>query len=46
METDNSGISKNPYLSFKFTGANKGDKLTLTWVDSKGASESGETVIS
>lgn len=41
----NGGVSKNPYLSFKFSGANKGDSLTLTWVDNKGASESGETTI-
>ena len=33
------GISKNPYLSFKYAG-NKGDELKLTWTDNKGASES------
>ena len=32
-------ISKNPYLSFKYKGA-KGDKITLSWVDNKGGSES------
>jgi len=32
-------ISKNPYLSFKFSGA-KGDSLTLSWVDNKGNSDS------
>jgi sulfur-oxidizing protein SoxZ len=32
------GISKNPYLSFKYAGK-KGDELKLTWVDNQGASE-------
>ena len=34
------GISKNPYLSFKFKGGAAGDKLTLSWVDNKGESDS------
>ena len=29
-------ISKNPYLSFKFSGANAGDTLKISWVDNKG----------
>ncbi|OOZ39563.1 thiosulfate oxidation carrier complex protein SoxZ, partial [Solemya pervernicosa gill symbiont] len=36
---------KNPYLSFKFKGAAKGDKLTISWVDNKGGSDSVETAI-
>jgi sulfur-oxidizing protein SoxZ len=32
-------ISKNPYLSFQYKG-NKGDSLTLSWVDNKGGSDS------
>lgn len=39
------GVSKNPYLSFKFTGAAKGDMLTLKWVDNKGESDSTEAQI-
>ena len=39
-------ISKNPYLSFKFKGANAGDTLKLSWVDNKGESDSTETQIS
>ena len=31
-------ISKNPYLSFKFAG-NKGDAVTLSWVDNLGESD-------
>ena len=29
-------ISANPYLSFKFKGAKKGDSLKISWVDNKG----------
>lgn len=39
-------ISKNPYLSFKFTGASKGDTLKLNWVDNKGDKDSIEATIS
>jgi sulfur-oxidizing protein SoxZ len=39
-------ISKNPYLSFKFTGAKAGDTLKMSWVDNKGQSDSIETQIS
>ncbi len=30
-------ISKNPYLSFKYSGA-KGDSLTMSWIDNQGNS--------
>jgi sulfur-oxidizing protein SoxZ len=33
------GISKNPYLSFKYPG-NKGDSLTISWTDNMGQSDS------
>jgi len=36
-------VSKNPYLSFKFKGASKGDTLKLNWVDNKGEKDSAET---
>ncbi len=39
-------ISKNPYLSFKFKGASKGDTLKLSWVDNKGDKDSAETQVS
>jgi len=32
-------ISKNPYLSFKFSG-DEGGSITLSWVDNKGNSDS------
>jgi len=38
-------ISKNPYMSFKFAGANKGDKIKISWVDNQGQSDSTEVTI-
>lgn len=38
-------VSKNPYLSFQFAGAKKGDTVTLTWSDNKGGSESASTKV-
>jgi sulfur-oxidizing protein SoxZ len=40
------GISKNPYLSFTFTGGKKGDEVKLSWVDNKGESDSATATIS
>jgi sulfur-oxidizing protein SoxZ len=39
------GISTNPYLSFNFTGAAKGDELTISWKDNKGESDSATAKI-
>lgn len=33
-------VSKDPYLKFSFKGAKKGDELTVSWVDNKGAKDS------
>ena len=38
-------ISKNPYLSFKFRDAKKGDKLELSWIDTENNTDSIETLI-
>jgi sulfur-oxidizing protein SoxZ len=38
-------ISRNPYLSFEFTGASAGDTLKLSWEDNKGESDSTEVQI-
>jgi sulfur-oxidizing protein SoxZ len=35
------GVSKNPYLSFKFNGGEVGDPIEITWVDNKGETETG-----
>ena len=39
------GVSKNPYMSFKFAGGNKGDKIKISWVDNQGQSDSKEVTI-
>jgi len=39
------GISKNPYLSFRFKGAAKGDKVKLTWKDNQNKTDSREVKI-
>lgn len=38
-------VSTNPYLSFQFKGAKKGDTVKLSWVDNKGDSDSVETQV-
>ena len=35
-------ISKNPFLSFTFTGAKSGDIIKISWVDNTGKSDSTE----
>lgn len=39
------GVSKNPYLSFKFAGGNAGDEVKISWVDNKGESDSATATI-
>src|SRR5215475_1332350 len=39
-------VSKNPFLSFKFSGAKPGDKVVITWVDNHGDKRTDETTIS
>ena len=38
-------VSKNPFLSFKFKGGAKGDKVQITWTDNKGDKRTDEAVI-
>ena len=38
-------ISKNPYLSFRFSGAAAGDTLKLSWVDNMGNKDSAEAAV-
>ncbi len=38
------GVSKNPYLSFKYRGSS-GDVLTLSWTDNKDESDSIEATV-
>ena len=38
-------ISKNPFLSFKFKGGAKGDKVKITWTDNHNDTRTDEVVI-
>jgi sulfur-oxidizing protein SoxZ len=38
-------VSKNPFLSFRFKGGAKGDKVTVSWVDSRGDKRADEAII-
>jgi sulfur-oxidizing protein SoxZ len=39
-------VSKNPFLQFIVKGAKAGDKLAVTWKDSKGESRTDEATVS
>jgi len=38
-------VSKNPFLSFKFKGGAKGEKVTITWIDNRGDQRTDEATI-
>jgi sulfur-oxidizing protein SoxZ len=38
-------VSKNPFLSFKFKGGQKGDKIVITWVDNRGEKRTDEATV-
>jgi sulfur-oxidizing protein SoxZ len=38
-------VSQNPFLSFKFKGAAKGDKVTVKWTDNKNETRTDEAAI-
>lgn len=38
-------IAKNPFVSFKFKGGAKGDKITITWVDNRAEKRTDEVTI-
>lgn len=39
------GISKNPYLTFRLKSAKAGDKVAVEWLDNKGERDSIETEV-
>ena len=39
-------VSKNPFLEFRFSGGKAGEKVVVTWTDSKGDKRSDEASIS
>ena len=38
-------VSKNPFLQFTVKGAKAGDKITVTWKDTKGESRTDEATV-
>ena len=38
-------VSKNPFLSFKFKGGAKGEKVIITWTDTRGDKRTDEATI-
>lgn len=38
-------VAKNPFLSFKFKGGAKGDKVRITWVDNHNDTRTDEATI-
>jgi sulfur-oxidizing protein SoxZ len=38
-------VAKNPYLDFSFQEARAGDRFSVTWVDTRGETDSLETVL-
>ena len=39
-------VAKNPFLSFKFKGGAKGEKVQITWTDNRGEKRTDEATIS
>jgi sulfur-oxidizing protein SoxZ len=39
-------VSKNPFLSFRFSGGKPGDKIIVTWEDNRGDKRVDEATIS
>ena len=38
-------VSKNPFVSFRFKGGAKGDKVKITWVDNRNDTRTDEATI-
>lgn len=46
MECDWSrAVSKNPYLSFQFSGAKAGDSIRISWIDTHDVEESAKVLL-
>jgi sulfur-oxidizing protein SoxZ len=39
------GISRNPYFAFKFKGGKAGDKISISWLDNLGQSDSQDKIL-
>jgi sulfur-oxidizing protein SoxZ len=38
-------VAKDPYFTFRFRNAQAGDKFTVNWVDTRGKTDSIETIL-
>jgi len=38
-------VAKNPFVAFKFKGGAKGEKVMITWIDSRGDKRTDEATI-
>jgi sulfur-oxidizing protein SoxZ len=38
-------VAKNPFLQFYVKGAKAGDKISMTWVDTKGETRTDEATV-
>jgi sulfur-oxidizing protein SoxZ len=38
-------VSRNPVFSFRVKGANKGDKVEVSWIDNQGATNKTESAV-
>jgi len=38
-------VAKNPFMSFKFKGGQKGDKVQVSWIDNRGDKRTDEATI-
>ncbi|MEN8174468.1 MAG: thiosulfate oxidation carrier complex protein SoxZ, partial [Pseudomonadota bacterium] len=39
------GVSKNPYITFRFKGGAKGDPIKMSWSDNTGGGDAIESAI-
>ena len=39
------GVSANPYVEFRITGAARGDNVAIRWVDNQGGQDAVETTL-
>lgn len=39
------GVSRDPYLAFRFSGGRAGDKINVSWQDNLGRTDQQETLV-
>ncbi len=38
-------VARDPYFAFRFKGGAKGDRISITWIDTEGDSRTDETLV-